>query len=231
MLSRTVSRYALPVLCLMLLPLSRAGAEPILWSYGATAVPTGPYVDPSYATMQSFALTFSDRGNMAVAVSAISGGGETHSTENAIIGSKVGWDFTALNLQPVIQGTYQSNFGVVGNLLANKNTFDYTLRLTDGASGASRSLVFHGGLTGSIWLDIPNFPASQLTTTYSNPTQSLQLGNNMYTVTMGQDANMFVQMQTAPEPSTLALLAVGLAGLGLRACRHRRGRWEPRPAA
>ena len=77
-------------------------------------------------------------------------------------------------------------------------------------------------------MDSPNghdlFPNAWLMTVFPNSPQSLQLGNHVYKVTVGQDSNMFVQVGTAPEPSALALAASGLAGLGLRSWRRRRAR-------
>ena len=129
---KLASRYWLAVLGLAMLPLSRAGAEPILWSYSTTALPTGPYVYPSYATMKPTGLTYSDQGNMALALTGVNGD-VTRSTGQSFSGSQLGYWLNAVNIQPVVQGY---NFGEVGHFSATKNTFDLTVRLTDGPPGA-----------------------------------------------------------------------------------------------
>jgi hypothetical protein len=84
----------------------------------------------------------------------------------------------------------------------------------------------------------------QLQVGFTEPMQqSLQLGNHLYKISIApfnfqyyqsltgvtlpvvtpyQNVPINVQVSDVPEPSTLALAAIGLAGLGVRACRRRR---------
>ncbi|HEY7424649.1 MAG TPA: PEP-CTERM sorting domain-containing protein [Gemmataceae bacterium] len=127
---------------------------------------------------------------------------------------------------------------------------DYSLRLTlhDSASGASGSLTFGGNLSGFINLPDEGAPAP-ITNTFLGPTtQTLTLGGNLYTVTMGSfvppdnptgptggegpwaygsiSASIAVQpaANSTPEPSSLVLACLGLPSLGLaRWFRRRKG--------
>jgi len=120
---------------------------------------------------------------------------------------------------------------------------DYSLRITlhDDASGTFGSLIFRGNLSGE-YASVPAFWNTYLGST----TQTLKLGQNLYTVTMGSyingtginfdgsgtygtiSANISVQpigpVSPTPEPSTLLLACLALPPLGLARWfrRHRR---------
>ena len=122
----------------------------------------------------------------------------------------------------------------------NNANVSFTLQLKDLASGATGSLTFSGAFTGTITADSSNV---QLTFT-SPTTESLSLGGNTYTVTMGTytppgppgasnagSLNAFVSVAPAggtgtissvPEPSTFVLAGLALPWVGLSGWRRRR---------
>jgi hypothetical protein len=124
---------------------------------------------------------------------------------------------------------------------ADKHTFTLTFGLTDKASGESGALTFKGALTsGGI-----NYQEAKATGAFSSPTsQSVQLGGHVYTVTVSpfaydakhappapfirvgpyQDVQVSVAVSDVPEPTALALAALGLPGLVALARRPVRAR-------
>jgi hypothetical protein len=130
--------------------------------------------------------------------------------------------------------------GSVNDLLAGKvGAFGYsnatltnlpytlTLHLTDLGSNISANLNFTGSLIGP--------SVFSPTSTFTDPSQSVTLGQHTYTVTLGavvpQDlgatrltANVTVDGRVeTPEPTSLLLAGLGLAGFGVRAWWRRRG--------
>lgn len=119
------------------------------------------------------------------------------------------------------------------------------LLLRDQASGASATLTFRGYFSGYLPFEDASVPYS-LTNTFVGPTtQTLQLGHNLYTVTLGPvvlpryfiapdddpnwdsggiSASISAQPLTnsTPEPSSLLLACLGLPSLGLTVWRRRR---------
>jgi hypothetical protein len=117
------------------------------------------------------------------------------------------------------------------------DTFNLTVGLKDGASGASGFLTFKGSVDGTLY---GAQTGSVLKVAFASPTnQSLVLGQHQYAVSLApftfnyqgtdngfspyQPVPMSVQVSDVPEPSTLALAAVGLAAVGWRAWRRRKG--------
>jgi len=138
--------------------------------------------------------------------------------------------------------------GYIGNLGSIDSEFsgpssDYQLSLTlrDQASGASGSLTFNGYFSGDLTL---NSFGNTLTNNFVGPTtQSLKLGSNLYSVTIGPvvlpqtfvgasgwstdgsiSASISVQPVTSatPEPSSLLLACLAVPPLGLARWLRRR---------
>ncbi|HTU19194.1 MAG TPA: hypothetical protein VMG10_14130 [Gemmataceae bacterium] len=133
------------------------------------------------------------------------------------------------------------NAGYIGNLGSIDSEFggpssQYQLNLTlrDQASGASGSVTFNGYFSGVLGI---SGGGNTLTNNFVGPTtQSLKLGSDLYTVTIGPtvlpqtfigasgwsnggsiSASISVQPATSatPEPSSLLLACLGLPPLGL----------------
>jgi hypothetical protein len=113
-------------------------------------------------------------------------------------------------------------------------TYNVTLALTDSASGKSGSLTFVGKLFGTLTGEVSN-----IKTSFASPTQTLMLGHDKYTVTLGPlvppatpnatvvgDLMSTVAVQAvggvvtpasqSPEPCTLLLAGLGLAAVVVR---------------
>jgi hypothetical protein len=122
--------------------------------------------------------------------------------------------------------------------LNNTGAYTLTLSLTDTTSGQSGTLAFSGKLSGSFSKDSAN-----ITNQFNTPTvQTLFLGNNSYTVSIGpysppgppDSTNLgsiaaHVDVSSigpagnpSPEPSTLLLGLFGLTGAGVLSWRRHR---------
>jgi hypothetical protein len=122
---------------------------------------------------------------------------------------------------------------------SEKHTFTLTFGLTDKASGASGTLALQGKLSG-LGLGVG---FAQANGAFTDPaSQSVQLGEHVYTVTVSpfayahthtafpppwdgpyQDVQVSVSVSDVPEPSALALGALGLPAVLTLARRQRGG--------
>jgi len=148
---------------------------------------------------------------------------------------------TVVNLGTYLNGIYGDSY----QFGASTSQYQLALHLTDQASGASGTLTFGGYLSGTLPVSY-GIALYSLTNTFVGPTtQSLKLGQNLYTVTIGPvvlpqefiapddfpsndsgsiSASISVQPLTnsAPEPSSLLLACLSLPPLGLARWLRRR---------
>ncbi len=194
-----------------------AQAEDIHWS--ATESLVGPYVS---------------EGNTEQLISSLQ-------TQNAGLNLNTAWGtLKGTNSESPVVLAYVAAVDDSGNDLTKTfggalTYYSLSLRLSDLASGASGSLTVRGQLGGSFG-GYPGAPVD-VTNTFLDPTsQTLTLGKNLYTVTMGYvpplrlrygdpfngpagyiGASISVQplVNSTPEPSSLLLACLGLPSLGL----------------
>jgi len=199
---------------------ARVHAEMIQWT--ASGTPIGPNFNSSNGT----ASIYSNFGDGAIGL--LPGTTQNGTNSGSVIALDVIYAVNPDSSEPAKFGGSSANYSL-------------SLTLTDAASGASGSLTFSGNLSGEI-----GEGPSDLWNTYLGPTtQSLKLGQNLYTVTMGSyvngsmldpvaptgtdgtiSANISVQpigpVSPTPEPSTLLLACLGLPPLGLARWLRRR---------
>jgi hypothetical protein len=195
----------------------KASAEPIVWGYATEVQSFSPLSGEDHYG-NGMTTTSADRNAFVV----------LGDTLGQSVGSPTGV-LQAMSVTPYYTGgPFGLNFSGA-HFSAAVNTFDLMVRLSDENSHTGGNLFFHGGVNGPVGMTVGKDSIStwsSLSLTYSQLTQSLQLGNHLYTVTMDGSTlgGMRVQVSDVPEPSTLALAALGLSGLGLRAWRRRRSR-------
>jgi hypothetical protein len=207
-MSRSPARLAAVSLTCLLLPAGLARAEMINWSFSWA---------PSTQTVNADAP-----GTGAVHLSSYGGGINSHA------GDLVGLAAAYVTYSSQAPGSAPDHFGHA--------PFGLTLTLTDNATHQSGSLTYAGFVAGDL-----SASSAGLGLTVDSPTAAgLTLGGHYYAVSIGPYiappypstglpgilvANVTVSdVQTVPEPATLALAGLALPALGLAAWRKRRGR-------
>jgi hypothetical protein len=102
-------------------------------------------------------------------------------------------------MRVMVQGSATANFSNL--IFSNSNIYYLYMHLQDGASQARGTLTFTGTLNGTIY---------NLSSTVSNPVQSITLGKDTYTVTI----NPFIS-PTATDPRSLLTANVVVTGPGM----------------
>jgi hypothetical protein len=244
----TVRFFPLRVLALMALLLAavpRALAEPIPWSYSGGVVSTGPSLvfDPTTHQYVYDPKILNSGGGIGPdgKPGGTDGGGLVRFAD--VTGQGMGsTSVTAFQMQ-----SEHYNFSK-GTFSKDLHTFTLGVSLTDAASGAKGSVSFSGNLNGYMQGGMFPPPAGTsgtiLQVGFTGALQkSLVLGNHLYQVSVSPYSFQYFQVISDPmkptispyqnvpinvavsdvsEPSALALVTAGLAGLGLRVWRRRR---------
>jgi hypothetical protein len=207
---------------------ARARADLIQWSASGTADPAGGGRD--VLALPNF--PFSSAG-IAMFPGQFDGNPVSGTNSGSVIITNLGTDING------------SNPGAIYQFGGPSAQYRLSLLLRDQASGNSGTLTFRGYFGGQLSLQDPSM-AFSLTNTFVGPTtQTLQLGHNLYTVTLGPvvlpryfnppdddpewgsgsiSASISVKssVNSTPEPSSLLLACLGLPSLGLTVWRRRK---------
>jgi MYXO-CTERM domain-containing protein len=235
-------RALLSLLALLQAALPRANAEPIQWSYTDTVLTTGPsgsfgpqvlvgYIGNSTFLSPSYAQFAGASGQGTGSASALAYQMGVFPYGSFVSGHEGDFNQNVHTFNLTV-GLTDAASGKSGSLIFHGGVDGFANRLLLATDASGTMLSF-----------------SHLNATFSSPTtQSVVLGNHLYKVSIDPvtinpsvrwpisppgswspntfsgyyAAGMQVQVSDVPEPSTLALAAVGLAGLGVRACRRRR---------
>jgi PEP-CTERM motif len=226
----------LALFTLGLLPVPRAGAEPIQWSYQGQVVTTGPSHDSNNQPLGPHVLVSTDFSD-----------GTGLNDRNQAQFADVKGSGSGSQAVTAFQLRVSTDFGDA-TFFKNIHTFNLNYAIRDSASGATGTVSFQGTLDGFMkntrggqgWVDVQ--------VGFTGATQkSLTLGGHLFQVSASpftflyepdlagiksfpntspyQNVPVSVQVSQvsqAPEPSALALAVVGLAGLGARAWRRRK---------
>jgi hypothetical protein len=238
----TFRLFPLRVLALMafaLLAVQRVSAEPVQWSYQGQIVTTGP----------SQGFNGEPLGPHVLISEGVFPLGVTYDPGNQVQFADVKGSGSGATLVTAFQmraSTYFDAYPFTKNL----HTFNLGFGILDKASGASGKVTFQGWLDGRMSSGLSS-AFVDLQVGFTGALQkSLVLGNHLYKVSIDpfgfgwaqdlssiktlpvvtpyQNVPIHVQVSDVPEPSTLALTALGLSGLGLRAWRRRCARRSPR---
>jgi MYXO-CTERM domain-containing protein len=243
-MSRCFTRISLVLVVLLLAAVPRASAEPIQWNYTGSVVTTGPSLTYGSHVLVGngsfiFQAQFADvtgAGTGSTSVNAF----QMRTSPTAIFdGVGEGTFLRDVHTFDLTVGLTDATSGKSGSLIFNGGVDGFVNRVTP---------VAGGGPSG-----IGQISMTHLDLSFSNPSsQSLVLANHLFkvsidpftfttgalwppppgtTISSGPSAYrgvpIQVQVSDVPEPSTLALAAAGLAGLGLRAWRRRRVSQSP----
>lgn len=216
----------------LLLAGSPLRAEPVQWSYTGEVQTTGPgyfTIEPKGKVLVAAMLREEGAGKFVVWAN------ENRRAEFADAGGQGSGSASVTAFRLRAYAT-DDDGGPLFLVAFNRDleTFGLTLRLTDAASGASGSVAVKGSLHGTV-----ERGGAKLALGYAGPTmQTLELGKHLYKVSVEpgqffglvgpdrytpfQDFGVRVDVTEAPEPSALALAALGLVGAGLGAWRRSR---------
>jgi hypothetical protein len=236
--SRLFPWRVLILIALLLTVVPKASAEPIQWSYQGQITTTGPSnISPPWDNGSS-------NPHILVAAEVTPSGFVMRDYDNWVQFADGAGSGAGSATMTAFQMRANTDFGSLEPFSANLHTFTLGFGILDKASGQSSTVTFQGWLDGRMTSETTNSFVNLQVGFTGALQKSMVLGDHLYKVSVdpyrfiySQDVNTVfkfpfvtpyqnvsfnVQVSDVPEPSTLALAALGLSGLGLRAWRRRR---------